>query len=156
MPQADRDHSWLLWLLVGATAIHMLEEYAFGFRDWLNAVGFACSDVDLHLLNASYLVFGICAAIVAWRAPAFSLAWPALLLLNVVFHGAGTFYSRQLNPGVLTAVFLFLPLGVITLYFARRDGVLTRANLWIAFIAAAFVHAYPVILIVLRPRLAFT
>ena len=147
--------AYILWILVACAILHMLEEYSFNFTGWVISVGQSCSNTDMFSTNFSFLIIGICAAAVGWRNPSFSLSFPALLLWNALFHSAVTLLFGRLNPGVLTAVVLFFPVGIVSFVLAARDRVLTTRRIIIAFALGLLIHAYPLFLILMRPRLSY-
>lgn len=148
-------HDYFLWALLALSAIHMVEEYAFDWAAWLRSVGVQCSETDVYVMNLAFFAVGFCAAVVGWISPAFSLSYPALLLLNAVFHiGASLLYGR-LNPGTLTSIVLFLPFGTWCFVIASRDGVLTRRRLVGAFVIGLLIHAFPLFVILMRSRLSY-
>src|SRR5689334_12673654 len=102
------DHTYILWLATLAYALHIMEEYAFDWKTWAIAVmGF---DVDwplFYVTNAAVIVGGLCLAMIGWRVPAVSLAFPALMLVNALgFHLLPVVRARQFSPGLLTALVL--------------------------------------------------
>lgn len=149
------DHAYVLWAMLAFSALHMVEEYAFDWPAWLRSVGIACSETDMYVMNLAFFAIGICAAIVGWLAPGFSLCYPALLLLNAVFHIVATLIYGRLNPGTITAVTLFLPLATYCFVVAAKDGVLGRRQIVWAFVIGLFIHAFPAFTIYMRSRLSY-
>jgi hypothetical protein len=81
-------HEWVLWILVAASALHVVEEHALGWQGWAAGVlapriGMAPTWMDFWPTNGFLIVFGIAAAAVGWRAPGFALA------LSIVLGAAG-------------------------------------------------------------------
>lgn len=148
-------HDHVLWALVAFSTLHMVEEYAFDWPAWLHSIGISCSETDMFVMNMSFFAIGVCAAVVGWKSPSFSLSYPALVLINTVFHIGASVIYQKLNPGTLTAVALFLPLGIRCFTFAWRDGVLTRRRLVEAFAIGLFIHAFPVFVILMRRSLSY-
>jgi hypothetical protein len=53
----------------------------------------------------------------AWLiAPGWGLMAPWLIIVNAITHIANAIKRREYNPGLLTSIFLFLPLGFATLH----------------------------------------
>lgn len=147
-----RDRSWVLWAIVAAIGVHIIEEYALNFTGWSRrALSVPLSWEDFHLVNAGVTLFAVACAVVAWRVPALSLSSAALVLLNAAgFHGGASLLVGY-SPGTWTALLLFLPLGAYAYVAASRDGVLTtRAILlsasggaaWHLFLAGVFYLKY--------------
>jgi hypothetical protein len=150
MARSAPEGSPVMWILVACHGFHILEEYLFDLPAWARSVGVQVGWQDFHILNAALLLFGICAAMTAWSAPAFSLSFPAHLLLNALFHLSASAAGGHLNPGVFTSTLLFIPLGIACFSIARRDGVLTRRRVLIALAIAGAVHSTPLVFVVLR------
>jgi hypothetical protein len=149
---ARGDRSWVLWAIVAAIGVHIVEEYALNFTGWSrSALSVPLTWEDFHLVNAGVTLFAVACAVIAWRAPAFSLSSPALVILNAAgFHGGSSLLAGY-SPGTWTALLLFLPLGGYAYVAAARDGVLTRrvvllsaagGALWHLFLAAVFYVKY--------------
>ena len=130
-------------MLVSCHAFHIVEEYAFDLPGWARTVGVSVSWPEFHTLNAAFLLFGICAAAVAWDAPAFALALPAHLLLNAAFHGGATIVSGHFNPGLATSLLLFVPLSVKAFREAQSEGILTRRVFLTSLAMGVGVHSLP-------------
>lgn len=121
-------HQWVLWVLVAATALHVLEEHALGWQGWASQ-GFLGRMLDVRptwsdfwATNVALVVFAVAAASVGWKAPAFALALPALCIINaIVFHILPSWLEGRPNPGVFTATALYLPIGIWA-YVAAGDA----------------------------------
>ncbi|MEP9378860.1 HXXEE domain-containing protein [Aquabacter sp. CN5-332] len=142
--QADRrisrwqDMAWLTWLGVAAYLLHQFEEhgidlfghsYAFrgeacmvlGFRDAVSC------PVPFSYITAVNVVSvwgaGLIAALAAPRRPLIGLSFFAIPFVNLFAHLGPMLMQRHYNPGLLSAVLVFLPLSVWALLVAvRRYG----------------------------------
>jgi hypothetical protein len=127
-------HDWMLWTLVTASALHVVEERRMGWQGWAGAtfgprLGVIPSWLDFWATNMLLLVFGISAAAVGWRAPGFALAFPALCLIDaVLFHALPSLLAWRPNPGLVSALVLYLPLGIWAYAAAGTDGRLSAVN----------------------------
>ena len=150
-------HDYLLWLAVAFYAAHVLEEFAYDWKSWANqALGLPVDWTTFYLANAVVIVLGVSCAAVGWRLPAFSLLYPALMVINALFfHITPTVLQRRFSPGLITAVILFLPMSAWLYASAYRDGVLTVPVLLISTLAGALVMAYPVLLLKTKGLPAF-
>ncbi|OYW31622.1 MAG: HXXEE domain-containing protein, partial [Azorhizobium sp. 12-66-6] len=143
--QADRrisrwqDLPWLTWAGVAAYMVHQFEEhgvdlfgqpYAFrgalcamlGFRDAVSC------PVPLEFITAVNVGgvwgAGLLSALLAPRWPLIGLSFFAVPLVNVLAHVGPAVVQQRYNPGLFTALVLFLPLCLWTLFIAaRRYGV---------------------------------
>jgi hypothetical protein len=152
------DHDWVLWILVTASAFHVVEERGLGWQGWASGVlapriGMTPTWLDFWATNMMLIVFGVSAAAVGWRAPAFALIFPAGVLVNAVFfHILPTLQARRPNPGFFTAVLLYLPIGVWAYVAAADDGVLGAATLIVSvFLGAAAMLSVIALLMLQRP-----
>jgi tryptophan-rich sensory protein len=91
---------------------------------------------------------------IGWQLPEVSLMFPALALVNaLLFHIGPTLVQRHFSPGTITAVFLFLPVGIWSYYGAYLDGSLTIQIGVVSALGGAVLMAYPIVLLRLKGRL---
>ena len=149
--QADRrisrwqDLPWLTWAGVAAYMVHQFEEhgvdlfgkpYAFrgalcamlGFRDAVSC------PVPLDFITAVNVGgvwgAGLLCALLAKRWPLIGLSFFAVPMVNIFAHVGPAVAQQRYNPGLFTALVLFLPLCLWTLFIAARRygaGVRTLA-----------------------------
>jgi hypothetical protein len=138
----------LLWILVFAYALHILEEYFMDWQSWAEQLARRpVSWTDFYLINAAVIIGGICMAVVGWQIPSFSLMLPALMLINgILVHLLPSLIRWQYAPGLVTAVVLFVPLGVWAFYTAFEDGVLTHQILLLASLGGVVLMLVPLAL----------
>lgn len=151
----DNGHVFVLWLMLFAYGLHILEEHMLDWLHWARStfkVPFTLA--DFYVTNSVVVVGGICTAMVGWRAPEVSLAFPALALINAVFFHIGpTVIKRRFSPGLITAVILFLPVGSWAYIGAYLDGALTARAAVVSALGGALLMAYPFMLFKIRKRL---
>lgn len=154
-------HDWVLWILVAAAALHVVEEHALGWQGWAagwlgRRVGMVPKWMDFWPTNGFLIVFGVAVAAVGWRAPAFALALPAGLVIDVVFfHVLPSITARRPNPGCFTGVVLYLPISVWVYAAAGDDGMLDAGTLALSVVLGAVVMASVVVLLVLQKRFRY-
>lgn len=154
-------HEWVIWVLLAAAGLHVAEERTLGWQGWATQVlgprfGARPSWDDFWATNASLIVLGVAAAAVGWRAPAFALAFPALALVNAVFfHVVPSLQARRPNPGLFTAVLLYLPIGVWCYVAAGQDDVLGAATLAGSLVIGAALMGAAVGNLVLKAKLGY-
>ena len=148
------NHEIWLWVATAAYGLHALEEFMLDWKDWANKVLKLPVDWPIfYVVNALVVVLGIIASIIGWRLPALSLAFPALMLINAVFfHILPFVVKKKFSPGLISAVVLFLPLGIWLFYGADKDGVLSAMTAVGAFALGAGLMAYPIILLKLKDK----
>lgn len=136
-------HQWVLWILVAASAIHVAEEHALGWQGWASEAfgdrfGIRPSWADFWATNAALIVFGVACAMVGWKAAGFSLGLAALALINAVgFHVLPSLRAGAPNPGLFTAVALYVPIGIWAYLAAAADDRLSLG----AFVLSVLVGA---------------
>ncbi|MDB5006883.1 MAG: hypothetical protein JWQ84_292 [Mucilaginibacter sp.] len=139
----------IFWIALAAYALHILEEFAYDWKTWAQKV--LKLDVDwntFYVTNVVVLFIGVACASVGWAHPTFSLIFPAMMLINALFFHILTYIrsQRKFSPGMITAIFLFLPIGLKCFTLAIAVGVQTK-SLLIAAAAGALVMAFLIFLI---------
>ncbi len=140
---------YIFWVALAAYGLHILEEYTYDWKTWAQKIQKLETDwSSFYITNAAMLVFGLACAEVGWSHPTFSLIFPALMVVNaIVFHIVPYVRSkRKFSPGLFTAIFLFLPIGLGSFNIAVNLEVTTKA-LILAALCGAFLAAYPIFLL---------
>ncbi|MFO0579146.1 MAG: HXXEE domain-containing protein [Polyangia bacterium] len=151
----DRSAAWL-WIITFIYGLHVMEEFTFNWAAWANSIGLGFTWSDFYLTNAEVIVLGASAAMIGWRMPQVSLGFPALALVNgVFFHILPSVLALRPNPGALTATFLFLPVSLRIFREVLRQGIATRRQITVAFVFAALAQGFPLVLLKLKPLLAY-
>ncbi len=142
------DKDFILWVLVVAYALHILEEYFMDWRDWAEKLAGRCVTwTEFYLINAAVVLTGISTAAVGWKFPAYSLMFPALMLINSIFvHFLPALFRRRYNPGLLTSILFFIPLGMWAYLAAGSEGVLTPVSVGISLAGGAVMMLVPLLL----------
>jgi hypothetical protein len=111
-------------LLLASYALHILEEYAFGFPVWAEAhTGLAFTQDVFLRLNATF--FGVMTACVVAGmlfAPAQWLTLPlgTAVLINGTAHLVASFLTWSYSPGLVTGTLLWIPLGLRIIRTSRH------------------------------------
>lgn len=142
------NHEYLLWIATLAYGVHMIEETIYNWHDWVRKVLKVNAEwSEFYMVNAVVIVLGATCAMVGWRSPAFALILPAFMIINaVLFHIVPVLVTRIFSPGVITAVFLFLPVTGWIYYQAYLDGVLTAPVTWISSLSGLALMFFPIVL----------
>ena len=136
-------HQWVLWVLVAATAVHVMEEHALGWQGWASGkfgepFGIRPTWTDFWVTNVALIVFAVAAAMVGWKAAGFSLALPALCLINAIgFHIVPSIRAKRPNPGLFTAAALLMPIGIWAYLAAAADNRLPPGALLLSVLVGA-------------------
>ena len=136
------------FLLLPAYMIHQYEEHdGDRFRQFFNeTIG---NGLDVLSRRAVFItnvpgVWGVI-ALSLYGAAWFSLGWALvaayLVLVNAVVHVVHAAIFSRYNPGLFTALVVFLPLGVVSLVLIERAGEGSIASHSIGLAAAVAIHA---------------
>ncbi len=147
------DMAWLTWAGTFVYLVHQFEEHgidatghAYAFRGFLCAgVGFAdpnACPVPFSFITtvnvAAVWLAGPLSALLAARWPVIGLSFFAIPSINLFAHAGPAVMSGHYNPGLLTALALFLPLCLIIFAAAlSRYGLGVRAILVTLFAGVA-------------------
>jgi hypothetical protein len=141
-----RDLAWLTWAAVFAYLLHQFEEHgidaqgrAYAFRAFMcSEIGFADANacpVPVPFITAvnvaAVWVAGPLSALLATRWPVIGLSFFAIPAVNLFGHAVPALTLQSYNPGIVTAVALFLPLSLLA--FA---AAITRYHLGVRAVLA--------------------
>lgn len=148
-----------LFLMLPAYMIHQVEEHAGDrFRRFINKrvarVPNALTTPAVVFVNVP-LVWGV-DLVAIYLAGFVALGWGLiavyLVLVNAVLHVIGAVALRAYNPGLVTAMVLFLPLGLWGLVTVGAVPGVTTAEHAIALALALILHAGLVVWVLRRAR----
>ena len=142
------NHEYVLWVMAVAYALHIVEEHNLDWQGWVKRnANFDVPLADFYVVNAALIVGMMATAMIGWRLPELSLAPTALMFINgLFFHLGASLVKRQYSPGALTALLLFLPIGVWAYYGVYLDGVLTTSTALWSIVLGALIMAFPLAL----------
>jgi pimeloyl-ACP methyl ester carboxylesterase len=97
-------------------------------------------------------VGGSC-AMLAPTLPVATLAFAGLMLVNAIFfHVMPVLITRRFSPGLMTALIIFLPLGVAVFWFALANELVTSTTAIAGLIVGAVIMAYPIVMLKVRDK----
>jgi hypothetical protein len=133
----------LLWLFVPAYAIHVAEEWFAGFPRWVEQIaGRPLPDAAFLIISAvifALLVAAVLAAIRAEHNGWLAVAIATIVLVNTITHSASAAITASYAPGLLSAVVLYVPLGLLTMMRAIDQA--PRGQLMRGVISGVMIHA---------------
>jgi hypothetical protein len=162
-----RDMAWLAWVATAAYLLHQFEEHGvdaegmpYAFRGLLCAAfGFAgataCPIPEAFITAVNLPVVwlaGPVAAVLGRRWPAIALSYFSVPAVNAFAHIGPAVADGAYNPGLLTAVLLFLPLSLWVFRLALRRPDLGWRVVAATLVGGVAVHA--VLMLSLRAYLA--
>lgn len=130
-----RDMVWLAWAATAAYLLHQFEEHGidaagvpYAFRGalcmrfgFVNATACPIPESFITAVNIPAVwIAGPIAALLGRRWPAIALSYFSVPAVNAFAHIGPALAAGDYNPGLLTAVLLFLPLSLWTLRIALR------------------------------------
>lgn len=130
--------------------VHQIEEHLWpgGFRQFANAHVFESGQDDwpvtkggVALVNIAYvwLPLGL-AALFPGPLRWLGLSWVGLTLINAIIHLVTTARLRIYNPGLITAILLFLPVTVWMLAKAVMNGTLSGWQVLLILVLGVLLH----------------
>jgi hypothetical protein len=142
----------LAWLAVAAYALHVMEEQ---ILDWPAAarrsIHLSIEHANYRVITTVYLILGAVAAYLSASLPVLALGFAAFLLINAVyFHIWPMIHAGGLVGGIITAVFLFLPIGIAQYYV---PGIAPR-DYWLSAVIGIVIVVFPLALIHYRGAFA--
>ena len=142
----------LAWLAVAAYALHVMEEQ---ILDWPAAarrsIRLSIEHSNYRVITTVYLILGAVAAYLSASLPVLSLGFAAFLLINAAyFHIWPMLSAGGLVGGIITAIFLFLPIGIAQYY---TPGIAPR-DYWISAVIGIVLVVFPLALLHYRSAFA--
>ncbi|QIB35388.1 HXXEE domain-containing protein [Ancylobacter pratisalsi] len=141
------------WLALLAYMLHIMEEFAFDWRNWARDVlKLPVEWGDFHVANAAVVVLGFAQAQISYALPVAALAFATLMLINATFfHVVPMMAARgRFSPGAFTAVLLFFPVSLGVYRSAAAEGQLSALTLIGAIVGGVLLAVYPLVLLRLR------
>jgi hypothetical protein len=141
---------------------HQVEEHLWpgGFRQFTNAHIFRSSSDDwpvsvggVTLVNVGFVWLPLALAIL-WPGPLrwVGLAWIGLTLVSAITHIVASLRFRAYNPGLVTAILLFLPFTIWALATEVANGLLSGGEVALIILLGVLLHV-PVALVFAIPYL---
>jgi hypothetical protein len=140
--------TWLFWAPLAAAAIHVAEEFVWpgGFLTWYRQYRPSIANsltTSFAVLVNGILLFACLTAGLFGDSPRGVALWltiVAVLLTNVGFHVLASIRTGAYCPGLVTAVLLYLPLGLFGYWYFVSSGLSSRGTALTALIVGG---SYP-------------
>lgn len=151
-----RDIVWLTWAGTFVYLVHQFEEHGIDAQGAVYAFrGFMCAEfgfadpkacpVPLSFITAVNIpavwIAGPLSAMLAARWPVIGLSFFAIPAVNLFAHAVPAVLSQSYNPGLLTALVLFLPLSLIVFAAAVSRYHLGARAILATLFAGVVLHA---------------
>jgi hypothetical protein len=134
--RSDKTLAWLPWLFPLTFILHISEEYwgGGGFSAYMARTrGVNLPASRFLLMNGIGLGLMVLGVVLArrFRFTHWLLAcFGAVVLGNGLSHTINSLISREYNPGVVTGLLIWIPLGLLTLRYLK--GKMARRRFWTA------------------------
>ena len=137
--------NWILWAILIAALLHIVEEYWGGWLDWVQHYVPGVTLLHFVFVNVVFVFLCVAGAVVGTRNIVFSLSIASLVFINALMHIIPTVLQKHYSPGVVTALLFYIPLAIYAyiLAFERRELSFIKGGT--AIILGAFWMAIPII-----------
>ncbi len=130
-----------IFLLCLFYAIHMVEEFSFGFVEWADRY-FGSFDWTQNLIGNFIFFVCLASACYLYYKGSTKYLWLGMagamwILANAFLHISSTVLSGEYSPGVVTATVIYVPGGLYFLVRWARKGLLTWKNMILSFLVGA-------------------
>jgi len=143
-----------LWALVGVSLLHIVEEYSLGFLPWFRQAmpRLAPAMTPRWALVINVLFVGWLIVVAAWTAlPVWTrLSGAAIVLVNALLHVVFTVRLCRYSPGLVTAMLLYVPIGVICYRAAILVNAIRPADILLSVALGLLLHASTVVSLRMR------
>ena len=136
--------TWLLWLFPLTFLIHIAEEYwgGGGFSAYLaRARGVNLSPTKFLVMNGIAWALMLLGVVLA-RKLRFSqwllVCLSTVVLINGLSHTINTIVTGEYNPGVVSGLLIWIPLGLATLFRLKKE--MQGRRYWIALAVGVAIH----------------
>jgi hypothetical protein len=143
------------WLLTVAYSAHIMEEYTLDWRNWAQQIsGMQLSWPEFFIANFAVIILGISCSVVGFECPVFSFLFIGLAAVNAIFaHIGTTIVKRKFSPGLLTSLFLFIPICVWAYIIAAQKEILTLPFLFITLTGGLIIMSFPILLQIIKRQM---
>jgi len=148
--------SWIFAAVLGAAAVHILEEYVYpgGFPDALQRLLPGAKHLltpRFHVVvNGLFLLLCVCSVLIGKANLVLSLSAFGLVFANALLHIRGAFITRRYYPGVISATLIYIPLTVYAYHMFLSSGQLTRLEGSLSFLLGVLYMAGLMVYVLLR------
>jgi hypothetical protein len=143
-----------LWILTGAYALRIVEEYRCGWLDWAQRLsGLRMRKSEFFIANFFVVVLGVVCSILGYGHPLLSLIFAGLAIINALTAHIGTIIVKRVwSPGLITSIVLFIPLSVWAYYDFYSKGLIDVNGVLITLVAGLFIMGVPIVYQVIKGR----
>lgn len=124
-------------------SIHMVEEFSLGFVEWADKY-FGYFNWTQNLIgNTIFMILLIAACYIYVKNPKknqwIGMAGVMWVLTNAFIHLSATILGKEYSPGLITALVLYIPVGVGFLIMWKKNRLLNAKNILLSFLVGGFI-----------------
>ena len=141
---------WIFGSFLAVSMAHMGEEYFYpgGFMDLMKRLNprfarFVTVRMAI-IFNGLQLVLCVFAIVIGNKLPVFSMSIAGLLFINALVHIGACVRTKGYAPGVMTGVFLYLPLSIFAYALFIGSSRLTLGDVILTGILGLLYQALPI------------
>jgi hypothetical protein len=141
--------NWIFISFLVASILHVVEEYIYpgGFTTQMKKLNPKISPVinlpSIIIINGLQMLLCVVIIFVGESNLTFSLSAAGLLFINGIIHIIAVIKKRGYAPGVVTGVFIYLPLSIYAYQFYLSSGKLDIRQFIISAILGAVFQIVP-------------
>lgn len=140
----------LFWILPICVLLHITEEFLFpgGFMIWYRNYkpAIAKSITPRFLIIINVLLFAICFNPIMLGLTSGGIVWwlsiVSILLVNSYFHIKGMIVLKRYSPGVITSIFIYIPLAIYGYWYFLSTGKVSWMTAILSFLVGIAYHLY--------------
>ena len=143
--------NWIFISFLVASILHVVEEYVYpgGFATRMKKLKPKLSPVinwpSIVIINGLQLLLCVTIIFVGKSNPTFSLSAAGLLFINGIIHIVAAIRKRGYAPGLITGVFIYLPLSIYAYYYFLSSGELQIRQFVISALLGAVYQIVPLL-----------
>jgi hypothetical protein len=154
----DNDYK-VFWALLGASSIHVVEEYVYpgGFLESAREIApevFEYASMPIIVgVNASMIAGCLFAALMRKRTPFFGLSMASLLFVNSILHTGASIRTKKYQPGLITGLCLYVPLSLYAFNEYKKSPEYNKSTARLAKLSGLALHTIPFVSFAIRKAL---
>jgi hypothetical protein len=130
-------------LILACAVVHVAEEFILDWTSWTNQ--FIAGVTLTQFIFWNVLFLALCVAGVFSPSPILQLSLASLVVLNAFIHLAPSLVLWQYSPGLVSALVLYLPVGVSAYAVSYRRSLATRKEMFLSVPLGAAWMAAPLL-----------
>jgi hypothetical protein len=133
----------IYWIILIVAILHVIDEYLMGFVDWSNTYAIHINIKQFIVINILFWVLCFVAAIHNKKYPQITFSIVVLIFINAFLHIGGSIKSQTFMPGLLTALFLYIPISIYTFILYNKNNILKPKEFVTPVVIGFLLMAFP-------------